>query len=272
MPTLDQWREWHTQCAAARCQAATREALCLFGWLRFKHYARIVGGPAIASNALPDAAGCWHLVETRLATGRTRRDKRYKDWLFDRAGGTTATLDAVQGGASLLLRDVVRDFLRREGPRAHQVSLDAPVGEGGQGPTLADLLPDEPDAAVDRRDLARLARPLAQTFLARLPERDRLIVLARHLGVPLYHPAVESMAGVRKSRVAGIWQDVFRRLAAWVNERQGGEDRAARLAISLLAATELETLIFSWGRLEKTAAALFKLAEGTHATLQSETR
>jgi hypothetical protein len=266
MPTLDQWCEWHTQCAAARCQASTREALRLFGWARFKHYAVICGGPAITTGALPDAAGCWHLMETRLATGRTRQDKRYKDWLFDRAGGTTATLDAVQGGASLLLRDVVRDFLRREGPRARHLSLDAPMGEGAGALSLAELLPDSPDTTMEERDLGRLAHPLAQAFFDRLSSRDRLVVLARHLGVPLYHPAVESLAGVRKSRVATLWQDVFRRLAAWVDQEQEGEEHSARLAICLLAATEMGKLVFSWGRLEKAAADLFLLAEGMHAT------
>jgi hypothetical protein len=270
MPTLEQWREWHVQCAAARCQAATKEALCLFGWQRFKHYASVCGGAAVGTGALPDAAGCWHLTETRLATGRTRQDKRYKDWLFDRAGGTAATLDAVQGGASLLLRDVVRDFLRREGPRAHHLSLDAPAGEGHTTPALAELLPGAPDVAVDERELGRLARPLAQAFFALLPERDRLVVLARQLGVPLYHPTVESVAGVRKSRVATLWQDVFHRLAACVDERHGDEERSVRLALCLRSAAVLGELIFSWGRLEKTAAGLFILAEGTHAPVQSK--
>jgi hypothetical protein len=263
MPTLEQWREWHSQCAAARCRPETRESLRLFGWLRFKHYALICGGPAIGSGVLPDAAGCWHLAETRLATGRTRQSKRYKDWLFDRAGGAAATLDAVQGGASLLLRDVVRDYLRREGPRPRHLSLDAPVSEGL--PTLAELLADTPDAAVEERDFQGVARPLAEALFAQLPDRERLVVLAKQLGVPLYHPAVEGAAGVHKSRVATLWQSVYRRLAARVDESQAGEVRGARLAISLQAAAELDALIVSWGRVEKSAAVLFMLAEGSHA-------
>lgn len=269
MPTLDQWCEWHTQCAAARCVEATREALRLFGWMRFKHYALIYGDPAITAGALPNAADCWHLIETRLATGRTRQDKRYKDWLFDRAGGTTATLDAVQGGASLLLRDVVRDFLRREGPKAHHLSLDAPSGKGPNTPSLAELLPDTPDTAIEDRDLGQLSRSLTQTFFDRLSRRDRLIVLAKHLGVPLYHPLIEAMTGVRKSRVATLWQDVFRHLAAWVNENQSAELHSARLTICLLAAAELGLMVYSWGKLEKTAAELFILAEDIYAAVQS---
>lgn len=265
MPTLDQWCEWRLQCAAARCQPSTREALRLFGWQRFKHYATACGGPSFPAGALPDAESCWNLSETRLATGQSRQGKRYKDWLFDRAGGGDATQDAVQGGASLLIRDVVRDFLRREAPRPRHVSLDAPAGEGSQHPPLSELLPGAPDAAVEHRDFARQAEEIARVFLFRLSGQDRLVLLARELGVPLYHPAVEQAAGVRKSRVALIWQGVFKRLAEHVNERLSCEDYPARLGICLLAATELGKQVLAWGRAEKTAAALFKMAEGADA-------
>jgi hypothetical protein len=259
MPSLEQWQEWGAQCAAARCAPETRAALHLFGWQRFGHYARRARGEGVA-GCLPDAAGCWHLLEARLVTGRSRPGKAYKRWLFDRTAGGGEPLDAVQGGASLLLRSVVRDFLRREAPRPATVSLDAPL-EGVEGRlTLADLLP-APDATGAEPDAPRLAGAIARAAFDALDVRARLLVLAKHLDLPLYHPAVTAAAGTSRSRASEIWREAFERLAAEARRACPDEDAGGRLRLCLLAAPELARLIFQWARAEKSAAPVFRVAE-----------
>ena len=260
MPSLEQWREWQTGCAAGRCAPATRSALHLFGWQRFIHYARHARGERLAEGSLPDAAGCWHLLESRLVTGRSRQGKAYKQWLFDRTAGCDDPLDTVQGGASLLLRSVVRDFLRREAPQPVHVSLDAPLDGADGALTLADLLPDA-DGRADEPDAPRLAGDVARAAFDALDARQRLLVLAKHLDVPLYHPAVAAAAGTGRSYASELWRGAFERLAAEAKRACPDEDRAGRLRLCLRAVPELSRLIFEWARAEKSAAAVFRVAE-----------
>ena len=261
MPSLEQWQEWRVRCALAPCAPSTREALHLFGWQRFGHYARAARGDRLPAGCLPDAAGCWHLLETRLVTGRSRQGKCYKQWLFDRTAGCDDPLDTVQGGAELLVRSVVRDFLRREAPRPRHLSLDAPLDGTAGGLTLAELLPDAAADGADEPDAPRLARDVARAVFEALPSRARLVVLAKHLDVPLYHPVVMHVAGVRRSRVSQLWRGAFERLAAEAGRACPTEDRAGRLRLCLRAAPEMAHLVLQWARVEKRAAAVFRVAE-----------
>lgn len=95
-----------------------------------------------------DAEDGWHRFETHLLLKNTRGGKRYKDWLFARAEHVEwHPWDAIQGGATLLLRDVVREYLRREHAPDRVTSLHRPVGMvGDSNVTLEELLP----GAIDR--------------------------------------------------------------------------------------------------------------------------
>ena len=118
---LNHWVEWKELCAADLCSDTARQALREFAFLRFRKFAyqyahrTNTGG---TGALVPDAGDAWHLFETHLAVKTTKQGKRYKDWLFDRVRSTKdPPLDVVQGGASLMMRDVVRERHRlRDGP------------------------------------------------------------------------------------------------------------------------------------------------------------
>ena len=260
MPTCAQWSEWQSRCAVAKCGLETAAALRLFGWQRLRHYARAVPGGLAAGNMLPDAAACWHLLETRLATGRTRQGCCYKQWLFARTADATNPLDAIQGGASLLMRDVTREFLRRECPPPQQVSLDAPIPNTEGRLVFADLLPDQSALTEVDMDDAVVSREIAQSFFEALAVNERVVLLARQLEIPLSHPAVEQASGMRRSGLYKLWRAIHLRLAAVVDRAQPDEDRPGRLQLALRAARHLGDLAFSWGRVEKATAHLFIMA------------
>jgi len=265
MVEMGTWLEWKQRCALSRCGPATAETLRLFGWQQFCRYARAGRGEAV-DGRIPNAAECWHLLESWMVVGRTRRGKCYKQWLFDRLVGCDEPLNAVRGGASLLMRDVVREFLRREGPALGQVSFDSPIdGQHGQL-SPAELLPAAQVADADEPGLGAMAQTFAHRLFERLEFRERLVVLAKGLDVPLYHPVVEQRVGVRRSRVSLLWRGVFERLAAEIDRALPGEERASLLRLALSAAAELNRLVFEWGRAENNAAPLFALAEGRKKT------
>jgi hypothetical protein len=256
---MGSWREWQERCALSRCTPAAAERLRLFGWQQFRWHAR-TGRGGTEAGRLPSAAECWHLLETWMVVGRNRQGKCYKRWLFDRAAGSSDPLDAIRGGASVLMREVVREFLRCEGPHARQVSFDRPPDGSDGRLSAAELLPAPPSADAEEPGMLSMSRTFARRFFERLESRERLVVLAKRLGVPLHHPVVEQRVGVRRSRISLLWRGVFVRLAAEIERALPCEDRSSRLHLALSAASELDQLVFEWARAEDGAAALFALA------------
>ncbi len=263
MTQFEHWQEWHARCALARCDAAASAALTAFAWTRFRHYMRRVPrATRLSEAALPSARDCWHLFETTLTTNRRGSGKCYKEWLFARlARSRDPALNVIQGGASLLMRDVVRNYLLHETPAKWMVSLDAPTGHDGAGAPLIELLPDprslEADAA---RELTECATQTASRALRRLRPRERLLLLARHLGLPLHWPEVIDVVGVGRNRGSVLWRHVFAGLARQVMRELPAEARGVQLRIALEAASLLSQQILVWGQQQAPAAALFRLA------------
>lgn len=263
MTQFEHWQEWHKRCALARCDAVAAAALTAFAWTRFRHYVRRVPRAArLSEAALPTARDCWHLFETNLTANRHGSGKCYKEWLFARlAGSRDPALDVIQGGASLLMRDVVRTYLLREAPTRWTVSLDAPTGSDGRGVPLVELLPDPHSAdAAAARELTECAALTASRALRRLPRRERLLLLARHLGLPLHWPEVIAVAGVGRNRGSVLWRRVFAGLAQQVMRELPAEGRGVQLRVALDAAALLSRQILAWGRGHASAATLFRLA------------
>ena len=157
--------EWRRRCSIAACSPSAARLLRDFAAGRFDAFCRryaAFSSPRAPHPLTPPAADCWHLFETRFAVNATRSGKRYKQWLFAvaRAGGA-ASLQRLTGGASLLMRDVVRGWLLHEAPRPRTVSLQAPIGPGAAGEALPleALLATDADPADEAadRDLDRVA-------------------------------------------------------------------------------------------------------------------
>ena len=277
MPTTFQhWQEWRRRCAALRCETTTRTALREFAARRFLRYARAALGDNEVQPQIPAPEACWHLLESELAAGRLRSGKRYKEWLFARLEGSRdAPIDVIQGGASLLMRTVVRNWALREARQRRSCALEAPIGGRGSDLTLADLLPAAADDPEDA-ELDRLAAAEARRLFDALPEKTRRVVLAKQLGLPLYGPNLLAQLGASRSGVSVIWRGVFHTLARQVAKNYPQEPRAWQLRLCLLAAQQLDPLIFRWGSLEKSARGLFFMVEhgklaGAHGAAGDDT-
>lgn len=266
-PSLGSWLEWKERCAAGLCSPEVQSELCGFAAV---HFARYVRRYVYRTNVRPEGVcvpekDAWHLFEAHLAVRSGRRGKRYKDWLFDRTGGCRpGSVDTVAGGAALLMRDVVREHLRREYQPAGVVSLQAPLGRSlGPQLTLEDLLPGEIDPAdeVARREFEQLAESHAGDWMAGMDRRERVAWLAKGAGLSLAHPAVEKAAGCRKSVLNDVYHNLIRRVVRQMEEDYADDDPGAVRVLTLMTLAELSRRVRLWGGSITECAALLSLAE-----------
>ncbi len=214
MAELEHWQMWQARCAAARCTPAAQRDLAGFAFDRFRRYLRKVR----PSFAPPTASDAWHAFETHFALGRTRALKAWKAWLFAR-GGAQPTLSCIQGGATLIMRDVVRHYLRHEHHPGWMVSLDAPLDPAGdcQGRAIAleDLLPAaaDPLAAVDAHDLQALVDQLLAGVGEQLSAREKIALTVHHAGKTLSHRAVMAAAQCGKSSLCNALYEGIQKMA-----------------------------------------------------------
>ena len=277
MQTIEHWSAWKEKCALALCSLETQAALRGFAHSRFRKYAAAYGRTTNVPEPhllTPEPAVAWHLLETHSRLGNTRQGKSYKKWLFARGGGESGALDGIQAGATLLVRDVVREQLRREYSPPHMVALDAPAGvpEGDFPTGLHELLPGPWDtrADVEERDMESIALAEAASFFAVLTRRERVALLAREVGLPLSHPSVTEAAGCGKSVLSGAYRDTLIGFARRARAVCAQEDRAtqARMAIRLLE--DVKPLILAWGKSENVCARLFYIAGRRHGPRSDE--
>ncbi len=257
MPTLAQWQEWHARCALGRCAPETQSALAGFAGRRTRRYLALYGkGGAEASRSIggPDDREAWHGFETYFYLNRTRAGKSYKDWLAAR--GTEASPAAIESGAALLLRDVVRERLRREAAPRHARSLQEPLPGADADPdcalTLEDLLPSPSDPAgdADRRDLEHLAVRVADAVFHDLSLRERMALLAREHGLSCAHPAALRAAGCGKTVLAKAFHSALRRTADGARRTCPGEPPCVLAALSVAAFAAVNERIRDWDRAE----------------------
>lgn len=208
MTRAEDWRAWKKACAADLCAPETAASLRRFGAVRFAGCVRRAGHPK-ASTRDP-----WHLLETHCQVSRTRAGKRYKDWLFARAEGTAEGTgnewaSCVEGGASLLMRAAVRDFLRGEVAPSFMTSLDKPIGNGAI--SLADLLPDPAirQGGLDEAEIETLAGHMADTISLSLSKVDLVLLWARTHGISFADPKVVKMTRQGKTVLYERFQEVI---------------------------------------------------------------
>jgi hypothetical protein len=167
---------------------------------------------------------------------RTRAGKAYKEWIFARAtGDVRQQLPAIEGGASLILRDVVREHLRSEYAPACVRSMDQPFeGTDGHPLTLGDLLPsagEDPSAATVCREMDRLAAETVAAVLPTLSARERRILRAQAGGIFLEDRTVLRQCGCRRSALYRSARMLTERVAARLSAALPGEPREALVQI-----------------------------------------
>jgi hypothetical protein len=275
--TLDHWQCWRERCALGLCPPEAQHALRQFARARFERWlaAYAPGAGVFRDAAPPPAAEAWHWFESGLCLRRTRAGKSYKEWLFARAAIEGApTLDAVQGGAALLMRDVVRERLRQDYHPARVLSFDAPGGAAAPDdtPGLHELLPAPHDtrSEVERRELDGRAAEAAARLLAALPRREKVALLAKELGLSLAHPAAIAVADCGKSMLCAAYRAALERIADWVRSRHATEEPSTQLELSVRTFEQVRARIPGWGKSESACAPLFMIAGGRAAGAEGE--
>lgn len=265
------WNEWRELCALGRCSEGTVEYLQHFAHVRFyslvDRYAHRTG--VEETQTLVAGIGSresWHLLESRFVVQSTRHGKRYKDWLFarlERSG--SPSLDVIQGGATLILRDAVREYLRLEFSPPRTQSLNQPLRSStGDCLMLEDLLPDKYHAADEtaHREYARLAEGHAETFFKDTDERDRIVIFARGLGIRFAAPQIAKLTGRKKSVLSDTYRSVVERIAAGIQRLYPEEDNASLLMLSRLTLEAVTERTILWGKSERDLAPFFLSIEG----------
>jgi len=253
------WDEWRKLCALGRCSDPTSDYLQGFAHIRFQaliaRYAHRTGveePQALAAGIGPRES--WHLLESRFVVQSTRHGKRYKDWLFARLERSAdAPLDVIQGGATLILRDAVREYLRLEFSPPRTQSLNQPLrSKTGYYLVLEELLPDKYHAADEtaHREYARLAEGHAEAFFNDTDERDRIVIFARGLGIRFAAPEIAKLTSV------------VERVATEIQQLYPQEDNASLLMLSRLTLEAVTERTILWGKSERGLAPFFLSIEG----------
>lgn len=265
MGSLEAWEAWGRLCAVARCNPEARRLLHAFGGARFRYYLRRYGVRAAIGDidaVCPEPHVAWQLLESFLELKSGGGTKARKAWIFARARSEgRVTLDALQSGTTLVMRDVVRDFLHHQCRPAGVISLDAPVGaDTGGGIPLVDLLPERlaPVDPLARNEAMALGASLGRAMFSELSQRERVALLAHRLGLSNGHPAIVRLAGCGKSRLYDVWNKFLRRLASAARRRLDGEDGECLLAVTLQALEQMGMGAVAWAQAEKRCAPLFR--------------
>lgn len=192
------------------------------------------------SNGRPGrvpAGECVQLLESCMAVGRRRDGKAYKQWLAVRGRGVADDRSAFESGAVLVLRDVVREYLRRECSPRFMVSLHEEVARAGRHVlTVEDLIADEvePGGEIAERELRELASGLAGVLAETLRRAERVALVARKLDLPFHDHAVELAAGCRRSSISESCRKVVERVMKTIDRKYSMEDAGTRRRLALL--------------------------------------
>jgi len=244
------WREWKKRCAADLCEPEIAGMLHRFGALRFASMLKRVTSDAERNSV--DGSRGWHLLETYARVSSTREGKRYKDWLFARADlQGERWLALIESGASLLMREVVRHYLREESAPAFMVSLNMKIDRdiqsvsGTDGLSLEDLLPGQMDPLdeIETREWNNLARSLAGSVILSMSLIEKVAVAARAQGVPLSDPRVIKIAGCSRSQLYAAYGECVERVARALKREHPAEEAARLIQGARLVLDHLEKII-----------------------------
>lgn len=263
---LEHWLMWYEKCALGRCSGPVAFALQSFACNRMRTFLRRYATRTnLGRTAFPllSDAEAWHLFESHMVATSTRSGKRYKDWLFARTQESSdPPVAVVESGVSLIIRTVTRNWLSREFSPRGVISMQTVVsGTSGSGLTLEDLLP-APAAAPPETACAeyeQLAHRHATARFASAGYRERVVLLARALDIPLSHDVVAKAAGCGKTVLSQCYRSLVEGIGEEVQRAYPDEGDGA-MQIAMLILQNLKERIFLWGKAETVCAELFIVA------------
>lgn len=268
--SADAWSHWEEHCAVDLCPTSSADVLRKFGQWRFMTYLNRYAsrtGHRGESFATPDIRGAWHRLETHAQVSATRAGKRYKAWLFERAKNETGAqwVSAMEAGASLLIRDVVREYLRREHKPHFMESLHRPLETGASvsasSYTLEELLPDttDPLGPVMDRETDALAEQEAASFLTTMSRRESIVLWARGAGFPLADPDLLAWADCGKTAMHTSHSRCVARLCQSLKQAYPDETPAAWVLLARKTLATMQSALFLTLNAEKGGARFFEM-------------
>ena len=204
----------------------------------------------------------WHLFETYATVTETGQGKRYKDWIFARvAHSDDDPIDVIQGGASLIMRDAVREFVREECSPSCVLSLDRPMA--GESITLLDVLPAQVGPGTDAalREYERLAWKHAQELFPGMSERERIVLAAKEAGLSLANDAVMRAAGCGQAFLYRVYSALLQRVCDHLKAIYPNDDPESALVLALMTVRELVHQLLNSVEPQDECGRLFALAE-----------
>lgn len=220
----EHWLEWKQYCAKALCCPAAQGELTAFAR---KRYERHMQGWQCAEHLDPDA--CWHLLESHLQWSGAPAGKTWKNWLFSRCKDNDLHR-GVESGASLIMRDATRRFLRSEATRRKQRSLDDDTLDRAlqRNETMAEILLRKAASPADELEVSeqqQLARVEAEQFARELSERESFVLLARSEHMSLKSLPLQDLLQRRTSNLYELWNRLLLKLNGHLEKRYPDEGR-----------------------------------------------
>lgn len=205
------WHSWHRACAFDLLEEKERAWLKKVVGDRFRSRVRKLKhcGIHLPSPENTVCAGCF---ETWCALHTRQDGKRYKDWLLNRG---RRDLDTVQSGVMLLVRNVVREWIRDSQPTVAELSLDQPLPEAG-GLCLFELLPER--IAAEHPVQKSWAESRAAHLMEEAEPLERAVLRVRGEGRVFSHPQVRADTGYGKTVMHESHRQLLEKVAGDVKD------------------------------------------------------
>lgn len=220
--TLEAWEEWKEKCAIALCSEATKQILSDWAVPQIRNRFREKNPThELAKATEAPATGVdprWSLMEVHFVAGKQSAGKTYKDHLFDcikseqSAEANRTDLQryfsrACANEIPKLAKKELAEEIRALHEGVQLMSLDQPVDAATEGPSLAEAYQGAQHEGLDpasdsaKAELQAIARQEAEAWLGSMTLREKLVWGCEAAGRTLADPAIESIAGVKRSQL-----------------------------------------------------------------------
>ncbi len=223
------WSEWRQACAFSLLNEESRGRLHIVVAHRFRSRIRLLNAKGAGIPQLDDAE-CAHLFESWCALHQRRDGKRYKDWLLTRGDQDQ---DAVESGVLLLVRNVVREWVRTQHHSVAEVSLDAPIREAS-GLSLRELLPSH--ASERSEEQQGWMSSQIPHLLSGMKDVENAACWVRARGWVYSHPQARESTGFAKTALHQAHRGLLTRVAEQVKDAFPGlgAEEGARLVLDVM--------------------------------------
>lgn len=263
------WEEWKERCAIDNCDAEARDDLSTYGGKVIARLWKKFSGNL--SNPFNSNRERWHLFESYMHACSTQTGKRWKDWLFEKALGSSDDFVLVLEKAAYECMDTtVRKYCCAESHCKAQmagvwiISSEEPIlNNSDSKKTYGDLLAgnpwEQPEQLAAWNELRNIAQTEAEELFSTLDRADKTVLLANRLGLSLGEAAVEKVAGKKKTALYERKKLIEARSRERLLEKYSSEDVRTLEALVSLTGDALDEAGFCWGRTENSAAPIFAL-------------